>query len=83
MKSLEARITALEQRKPAPNVCFVRRVRLDGSIAPLRPGTIYGKHVAEMPAPCKSADEWLKLYGPESQAAQKFMKTLERGRTSH
>ncbi|HZQ71702.1 MAG TPA: hypothetical protein VFB08_02200 [Burkholderiales bacterium] len=81
MKSLEARITALEQRKPAPNVCFVMRLRPDGKVEPLRPGTVYGKHVAVLPTIAKSPEEWLKIYGPESDALERLGAFLKRGAT--
>lgn len=68
MKSIESRIAALEQRKPAPNLVYVATYRNDGSLVPLKRGQVYGRHVALMPAPMTD-DEWAKEFcGPERRS---------------
>lgn len=68
MKSLEARIAALEQLRPAPNVIFVASYRPDGTFVPLQKGTVYGARVAVIPELCNSVEEWLKRYSGASWA---------------
>lgn len=62
MKSLEARVAALEHLRPAPNIIFVARYRPDGTIVPLQKGTQYGARVALIPERCASSAEWLERY---------------------
>ncbi len=62
MKSLEARISALEQRRPAPNVVFVARYRPGGALVPLRDGQVYGRNVALLAEPCGTVDEWKQRF---------------------
>lgn len=67
MKSLESRINALEQLRPAPNVVFVAGYLPDGSLEPLLPGQVYARQVALIAAPCATTAEWLKRYAPKGE----------------
>ena len=62
MRSIDARIKALEQLAPAPNVRFVVSYRTDGSVVPLAPGDMWARVPAFLPEPCRTVDEWLKLH---------------------
>lgn len=66
MRSLESRIAALEALRPAPNVAFVARYKPDGSLIPLEPGMMYGRHVTLVPELCATVAQWLERYGPRS-----------------
>lgn len=62
MRSLEARIAALEQLTPAPGIAFVANYRPDGTLRPLPRGKAYGRQVALMPAAPPTVEEWVRLY---------------------
>jgi hypothetical protein len=63
MRSIDARIKALEQLAPAPNIRFVVNYRTDGSVVPLAPGDMWTRNPAFLAEPCRTTEEWLKLYG--------------------
>lgn len=59
MKSgLESRVIKLEQAAEAGEIVYVRTVRANGEIVPLKPGQRYGAYVAELPEVCATAEEW-------------------------
>lgn len=87
MRSLESRISALEQLKPAPNIVFVVRFKSDGSLLPLKPGQMYGKNVAFIQECSNSTKEWMESYvepyvKDQVAAKQKFEETMQRARAA-
>jgi len=62
MRSLEARISTLEQRKPAPNVVFVAMYRPGGSLLSLGDRQVYGRRVALLAEPSRTVEEWTERY---------------------
>ena len=84
MRSLEARIAALEALRPAPNMRFVANYGPDGTLVPMRRGEMWGKHIALMPEPSATVGEWLSRYvGSDWQAHEATMRRAEEHLKNH